>query len=209
MNPIQKAWLKILEPVSYVINEKMAKRDGIIGKIGRFFAIGPREYGVHPINRMFIFMNRKYMGFQAVALHRYSFIKSLTHNGYHMLRVFRHFAFVLPATVLASLGLFVYWGDDNKCYAPDRFPYLKKRAGDMALPLNSLNQRTSAHYIEINAIYGAEMMKRYHKVWENIIEERSKATDQEKKTRYAHSSYQYSPLPVVSIPNVLNPLNLQ
>jgi len=26
--------------------------------------------------------------------------------------------------------------------------------------LNSMNQRTSAHYIECNNIYGAEMMKR-------------------------------------------------
>jgi len=28
MNPIQKLWLKALEPLSYVINEKMAKRSG-------------------------------------------------------------------------------------------------------------------------------------------------------------------------------------
>ena len=125
---------------------------GLVGKIGRFFAIGPREYGVHPLNRMFIFMNRKYMNYQALALHRYSLVKywnfppfflfvcvyetnpfqkrktkfcsllflskrNLTHNGYHMIRVFKHFSFVLPATILASLGLFVYWGDDNKNYA--------------------------------------------------------------------------------------------
>ena len=30
----------------------------------------------------------------------------------------------------------------------------------MGLPINSLNQRTSAHYIEINKIYGGEMIKR-------------------------------------------------
>ena len=34
---------------------------------------------------------------------------------------------------------------------------------ELGLPLNSLNQRTSAHYIEINYIYGAEMVKRVNK----------------------------------------------
>lgn len=28
MNPLQKAWLKVLTPLAYVINEKMAKRNG-------------------------------------------------------------------------------------------------------------------------------------------------------------------------------------
>jgi hypothetical protein len=31
---------------------------------------------------------------------------------------------------------------------------------EFGLPINSMNQRTSAHYIEINHIYGAEMLKR-------------------------------------------------
>lgn len=28
MNPLQKAWLSVLEPLSYIVNEKMAKRSG-------------------------------------------------------------------------------------------------------------------------------------------------------------------------------------
>lgn len=42
MNHIQKAWLYVLQPVVRLVNEKMAKRDGIIGRIGRFYAFGPR-----------------------------------------------------------------------------------------------------------------------------------------------------------------------
>lgn len=30
MNPIQKAWLKVLSPISGFVNEKMAKRSGNI-----------------------------------------------------------------------------------------------------------------------------------------------------------------------------------
>ena len=70
MNPIQKAWLKLLAPVSFIINEKMAKRSGLLGKIGRFFLIGPREYGMHPTTRGLIFANRKLLYAQAVILHR-------------------------------------------------------------------------------------------------------------------------------------------
>jgi hypothetical protein len=33
--------------------------------------------------------------------------------------------------------------------------------------LNTLNQRTSAHYIEINYIYAAEMLKRVYFYWKN------------------------------------------
>lgn len=28
MNPIQRAWLKVLQPVAYFVNEKLAKRSG-------------------------------------------------------------------------------------------------------------------------------------------------------------------------------------
>jgi hypothetical protein len=47
--------------LSYLINEKLAKRSGILGKFGRFFLIGPREFGMHPTNRAFTFVNRKYL----------------------------------------------------------------------------------------------------------------------------------------------------
>ncbi len=42
MNYIQKAWLYALRPVSNLINNKLAKKSGALGRIGRFFAIGPR-----------------------------------------------------------------------------------------------------------------------------------------------------------------------
>lgn len=43
------------------------------------------------------------------------------------------------------------------------------RAGNsMQLPLNTLNQRLSAHYSEISSIYTAEMMKRVIYLYLNI-----------------------------------------
>ena len=44
---------------------------------------------------------------------------------------------------------------------PDRLSHLTTRLGNkMLLPSSSMNQRTSAHYIEMNYIYGAEMVKK-------------------------------------------------
>lgn len=61
----------------------------------------------------------------------------------------------------------------------------------MSLPLNTLNQRTSAHYIEINHIYICEMLKRYAVIREQIMAERKACSEKEKKMRYADPSYQY------------------
>lgn len=75
MNHIQRGWLKILSPVVTLVNDKMATRSGLIGKLGRFFAFGPRQFGYHPINRYLAFANQVFMQNIPLALHRYSFIK--------------------------------------------------------------------------------------------------------------------------------------
>lgn len=83
-----------------------------------------------------------------------------------MMRIFKHITFWGPLTVFIGLLRFVYFTPENRGYTADRFPYLERKIGNrLGLPLNSLNQRTSAHYIEINHIYGAEMIKRYHNLY--------------------------------------------
>jgi len=198
MNYIQKAWLRVLSPAAYIINERIAKRSGLLGRIGKFFMIGPREYGVHPINKAFIFLNRRYQFASAVLLHRYSVIKTLTHNNFHMIRPFKHVSFLGPLAVFFGLLRFTYAGSFTRGYEPDRLTYLTRRIGGrMGLPLSTLNHRTSAHFIEINYIYGAEMMKRYHQVHQRIIEERNRLPEEVRKTRYAYPTYEYTaPKPV-------------
>ena len=68
---------------------------------------------------------------------------------------------------------------------------------NMLMPASSLNQRTSAHYIECNYIYGAEMVKRYSKMHKKIIEERNKVSQEERMMRFADPSYKYQALPEV------------
>ena len=81
--------MTVLKPVTYVLNDKLAKRSGWIGRFGRFFSIGPREFGYHPINRLLAFFNHITMLAMGFYLHKYSVMKSLTSNGYHMSRLFR------------------------------------------------------------------------------------------------------------------------
>eukprot|EP00825_Cyclidium_porcatum_P046391 TRINITY_DN7274_c0_g1_i1.p1 TRINITY_DN7274_c0_g1~~TRINITY_DN7274_c0_g1_i1.p1 ORF type:complete len:143 (-),score=23.91 TRINITY_DN7274_c0_g1_i1:167-553(-) len=107
-----------------------------------------------------------------------------------------------PLTVFFGLLKYMFYTPENRGYYPDRLPYIaRKIGGDIALPLNSLNQRTSAHYIEINHIYGAEMIKKYHKVHEQIIAERNSCSEKERKTRYADPSYQYVETKPLLIPD--------
>jgi hypothetical protein len=42
MNYIQKAWLVALRPLTSLVNEKLAKKSGTLGRIARFYAFGPR-----------------------------------------------------------------------------------------------------------------------------------------------------------------------
>jgi len=169
---------------------------------------GPREYGVHPINKAFIFLNRKYMFGSAVLLHRYSIVKTLTHKGYHMMRPFKHISFFGPLAVFFGLLRFIYHGQFTRGYEPDRLSYLSRRmGGKMGLPLNTLNQRTSAHYIEVGYIYSAEMLKRYHRVHQKIIDDRLRQSDEIRKTKYSDPSYKYEAMKNIPIPSPPFPFN--
>ena len=65
-------------------------------------------------------------------------------------------------------------------------------------PYNALNFRRSAHYTEINEMYGHEMLKRVH-IWirqysireEEIKRARNACSDKVKKTRFARPGYEY------------------
>lgn len=75
MNPIQQAWLKVLRPVTYFVNEKLAKKSGILGRIGRFYSFGPREYGYHPSTKLLKSLNNMVVETMAFFFHKYSFLK--------------------------------------------------------------------------------------------------------------------------------------
>jgi len=75
MNYIQRTWLRVLAPVAKFTNEKLAKKSGILGRIGRFYSFGPREFGYHTSNRLLAFVNTTLLTSIGINFHKYSFIK--------------------------------------------------------------------------------------------------------------------------------------
>lgn len=75
MNYIQRAWLTALRPITPLINDKLAKKSGMLGRIGRFFAVGPREFGYHPINKWIAWINQVLVDTIGMSLHRHAFLK--------------------------------------------------------------------------------------------------------------------------------------
>jgi hypothetical protein len=75
MNHIQRAWLIALRPVTSFVNENLAKRSGLIGRIGRFYSFGPREFGYHPTSKLLAYMNHVIVHNMAFLFHKYSMIK--------------------------------------------------------------------------------------------------------------------------------------
>lgn len=67
--------------------------------------------------------------------------------------------------------------------------YLKDRLP--ATPINALQNRTSAHYTEINDYYMHEMAKKLLLKQEQILEERRDCSEEVKKTKYARPGYHY------------------
>jgi hypothetical protein len=72
--------------------------------------------------------------------------------------------------------------------------YLQERTSHQVnLPANSLERRVSAHYLEVNRIYGAEMLKRWYAKRREYISERNNAPEEEVVLTYADPSYEYEP----------------
>ena len=55
--PVQTFLLKYLRPVKTLVNDKLAKRPGIIGGLFNRLKLGKREYGVHFYPRVGIMVN--------------------------------------------------------------------------------------------------------------------------------------------------------
>ena len=65
----------------------------------------------------------------------------------------------------------------------------------MMFPPNFLNNRVSAHYIEINHIFAFEMVRKYQLVRKQVLAEREAASDKDRRTKYiTNSSYVFEPL---------------
>ena len=69
---------------------------------------------------------------------------------------------------------------------------LHMAAPDIALPLNATDQRSSAHFQEINQKYFAAMNSMFWQKFKEVAEEREKLGAKEKIMKYAQPNYRYA-----------------
>ena len=180
--------------LQYLVNERLAARGGPIGQIATWLTIGRRQMGRHGAPKVIKLANWWWLAVQQLVSQQRM--------------VFGRFAGLQNAPLNYS-GLFVWFFATNMVFANFRFirardvlsfnqqdqPEFWFARYNLMFPPSFLQSRLSAHYIEINHIYGVEMMKRYVAARKEIIDEREAASPEERLTRYAsNSGYVYEPL---------------
>ena len=62
---------------------------------------------------------------------------------------------------------------------------------NIGTPGNTMNNKVSAHYIEIENLYMSEMLPKYENKYQEIVQERSQLSIKEKKEKYANKNSSY------------------
>ncbi len=176
------------------VNNNLAERKGAIGSIFKRLRIGTREMGRHTFPAMLKYFNYYLvMSYGLIGSIRPVFSRyiGVTHGPLNYTGLMMWF--LMSGAILNRLRLhrsrdvFTFNNEDGA-----EFWY---KAMEMLFPPSYLNNKISAHYIEINQIYTTEMFKRYRKAREEILAERETLSDKEKRTRFiTNSNYVYEPL---------------
>ena len=147
---IQNWLLKNTSGLQYLVNERLATRPGLIGRIFKNLEIGRREYSGHALLRTFRVFNYVWI----YCFHIYGmcrpvgsrFLTSLGNGPLNYSGLFCYFW--CTAMILARCEL----GDhraENKFNEQDGASFWFEKY-NMMFPPSYLNNRQSAHYIEIN-----------------------------------------------------------
>lgn len=189
-----QSWLlRNTSSLQYLVNERLAKRSGLIGRMARAVEMGERQMSQHALLRGFRVVNYFWVAiYQQMGMMRpiaSRFIGSqngpLNYSGLFVyffctLMVFNRFRFIRSRDVL--------WfnAQDNPEFWYSRY--------NMMFPPNFLHNRLSAHYIEINHIFSIEMMKKYQGARREILAERETHSDEVRRTKFAtNPNYVYEP----------------
>ena len=181
--------------LQYLVNERLAKRSGFIGSIAKRLHIGERQYSQHTFARIVKVANYFWVvSLQSFAHMRYigSRIWATSQKG--PLNYSGFFMYVWVTHMIMSRIVMERPYNSIHMNAQDK-PVFWFQRYMMMFPPGFLHNRMSAHYLEITHIYAVEMFKRYQVARKEILAEREKCDDKEKRTRYAlNPNYIYEPL---------------
>jgi hypothetical protein len=161
--------------------------------MARAVEMGERQYSSHALGKFFKVANffwisiYQWMGMMRPVFSRFIGSQNgpLNYSGiavyfFCSMMVINRFRFIRPRDVLK------FNQQDNPEFWYARY--------NMMFPPNFLHNRLSAHYIEINHIFSIEMMKKYQGARREIIADREKHTEEERRTKYAtNPNYIYEP----------------
>ena len=190
---LQRWLLANIGPIRYMVNERLAKRSGLLGRMFKYLEIGERQYGQHTLTKTMRVANYFWVKtYQIAGMMRLPAARFIgVHNGplnYSGMALWFWMTFI----VLARFRLIR--ARDNITFNHQDSPEFWYSRYNMMFPPSFLHNRMSAHYIEINHIFAVEMMKRYQYARKEIIAEREAASDIDKRTRYAQPNYVYEAL---------------
>lgn len=143
------------------MNERLAKRSGIIGRIFKGLEMGPRQYSQHTVHRAFRLFNWYYvMTYHFLGIMRPVFSRMLVGVSNGPLNYSGMLIYFLFTTYIIAKFKFTRHADVVQFNHQDNPEFWYHRYA-MMFPPSFLHNRISAHYIEINHIFAVEMMKRY------------------------------------------------
>merc|ERR1711893_527007 len=181
---LQSFLLRNTQGLQYVINQRLAQREGTIGSLFKFLQIGERQNGSHSLFRFAKVVNYYWvMMYQVMALQRQNLTRFVgVQNG--PLNYSGIFVWWMATSVILAKFRFIRHRDVLTFHQQDQPEFWYARYG-MMFPPNYLQNRLSAHYIEINHIFAVEMFKKYHFARREVLAERDACTQEERATKYA------------------------
>lgn len=163
--------------LQYLVNERLAKRSGLIGRIFRSLEMGPRQYSQHTIHRAFRVANYFWVtGFHFMGSIRPYLSRLVLGNASGPLNYSGLFMYFWLTFLVISRFRFIRIRDTLMFNSQDNPEFWYARY-NMMFPPNFLHNRISAHYIEINHIFAIEMMKRYQVARKEVLAERERHSD--------------------------------
>uniref|UniRef100_A0A7S3ITY3 Uncharacterized protein n=1 Tax=Strombidium inclinatum TaxID=197538 RepID=A0A7S3ITY3_9SPIT len=180
--------------LQHLVNEKLAKRSGMIGRFFTTFQMGKREYSAHTFHRAFAVVNYFWMQ----TFHLYGVMRPIGSRflglGNGPLNYSALYGFIFVTAMIVARTKFDKGRDQYTFNAQDGVEFWFERY-NMMFPPNYLHTRLSAHYIEINNIFFCEMVKKYMVARKEIIADRERSPVEERMTKYiTNPNYIYEPL---------------
>ena len=181
---VQSFLLKNTVPLQNLINNRLATRPGLIGRIFKGLEMGNREYSQHTFHRMFRVVNFFWVNIFTVYARmrpvgsRFFGASNGPLNYTALLCYFWASGMILSRCRFEKArDAYIFNAQDGVEFWFDRY--------NMMFPPSFLHNRLSAHYIEINNIFFTEMLKKYVVARREVLSERDTHSLEVQWTKYA------------------------